>query len=275
MQVGRYNRLQIERESDHGLYLSDRKGEEVLLPNRYVPKSWRLGELLEVFVHLDSEDRLVATTQNPLITLNQFACLKVKDVNKFGAFMDWGLPKDLFVPFKEQSKRMQVGEDWVVYLYADEATDRLAASAKLSKFFSETTEALEENEEVSLLPYQKTELGWNCVVNNQFTGLLFDSEIHQHIGRGKRLKGFVKAIREDGKLDLALQKQGYDAVEPITEMILLRLAQRDGFLALSDKSPSEAIMKEFEVSKKLFKKAIGALYKQRKIDISKDGITLR
>ena len=274
IELGQYNLLTANRKTEHGYYLVDDKNEEVLLPNKYVPEYLSEGEQIDVFVYLDSEERLIATNLAPKIKLYEYSYLKVVDVNDFGAYLDWGLEKDLFCPFREQNKEMKVGESYVVYMYLDGRTDRLVASGNYSKFLENEEIKLNEGEEVDLLICEKTDLGYNAIINSTYLGLIYENEIFKAIDIGDKIKGFVKCVREDDKIDLSLQKQGYENVEPNANMILKSLKKNDGFLPLNDKSSPEEIKKTLEISKKVFKKAIGSLYKDRVIRIETDGIYL-
>ena len=274
IQLGEYNRLKIVRQTDNGVYLTDEEGSgEVLLPNKFVPDAWAAGDVLEVFIFRDSEDRLTATTAKPLIKLNEFACLQVRDVNDFGAFLNWGLDKDLLVPFREQPGKMIPGNWYVVHLYLDEQTNRLAASGRYQKFFQKLIR-LQAGEEVDLLIDNQTELGYNVIINNRYRGLIYTNEIFERLRRGDRRKGFVKQVREDGKIDVTLQKTGFAKLEPNAEKILAQLKANQGYLLLTDKSAPEDIAAALRMSKKTFKSAIGTLYKQRLIRIEEDGIYL-
>lgn len=274
IKLGKYNTLTAARETANGIYLKDEKGQEVLLPNKLVPKDLELGQQLEVFVYNDSEDRPTATTQQPKIQLNQFGYLKVNEVNRFGAFLDWGLDKDLMVPFKEQAKKMEEGRWYFVYLYLDEETNRLAASAKLSRFFKNKEVDLQVGQEVDLLINFRTDLGVNVIINNRYKGLIYKNDIFQQIRPGDRCKGYIKLIRPDKKIDVTLRQEGYGKVPDGAHKIIEKLKQHDGFLALSDKSDPEEIYAQLGMSKKTFKKAIGGLYKRRMIRIEKDGVYL-
>ena len=276
MKVGEYNTLKILRGTGVGMYLGDDEGNDVLLPHKYIPENAVIGEDIEVFIYRDSEDRLIATNLKPLILLNQFAVLEVVAVTGIGAFLDWGLEKDLFVPFKEQNHKLQTGQ-WVpVYLYLDTQTDRLVASAKVNKFFkNDQIENLEIGQEVDLMVFERTDLGHNVVINNLYKGLVFENETFRRIAWGDNLKGFIKNIREDGKIDVSLQPIGFRKyIEPAAQQILDKLKQNNGILHLSDKSDPIEVMEILEMSKKSFKKAIGGLYKDKKIDILTDSIVI-
>jgi predicted RNA-binding protein (virulence factor B family) len=276
MKVGEYNTLKILRGTGVGMYLGDDEGNDVLLPHKYIPENAVIGEDIEVFIYRDSEDRLIATNLKPLILLNQFAVLEVVAVTGIGAFLDWGLEKDLFVPFKEQNHKLQTGQ-WVpVYLYLDTQTDRLVASAKVNKFFkNDQIENLEIGQEVDLMVFERTDLGHNVVINNLYKGLVFENETFRRIAWGDNLKGYIKNIREDGKIDVSLQPIGFRKyIEPAAQQILDKLKQNNGILHLSDHSDPIEIMEVLEMSKKSFKKAIGGLYKDKKINILTDSIVI-
>ena len=274
MQIGKYNRLPIVKEVEFGLYLDGGEKGEVLLPRRYMPGSFEIGDELEVFVYLDSEQRPVATTQKPYVTVGEFACLRVAWVNRYGAFLDWGLMKDLLVPFREQKATMEVDKVYPVYVYWDELSQRIVASAKLDKFLKTENIDCQPNEEVDLLIVQKTDLGYKAIVNNHHWGMLFHNQVFRPLERGDRMKGYIKEIRPDGKIDLQLEPSGYDKIEPLAERILSALEENGGYLPLSDKSPADAIARQFGCSKKSYKQAIGALFRERKVLISPDGISL-
>ncbi len=252
----------------------DDEGNDVLLPNRYVPAGAKIGDILKVFVYKDSEDRLICTTTVPLVQLNQFAYLRAKDVNKFGAFMDWGLEKDLMVPYKEQLQRMVAGKSYLIHLFLDPKSDRLVATAKLKKHFKNDELNLSELEEVDLLIGNENEFGYTVVVKGRFQGQIYHNEIFTDILPGDRIKGFVKKIREDNKLDISLQKVGLVQLEDAAAIVYEQLKENDGFLSLHDKSDPSDIQFQLEMSKKNFKRAIGILYKKRLIEIQEDGIKL-
>ena len=274
MEVGLKNNLRVDRFTDPGAYLLDDENNEVLLPNKYIPEGLKEGEDLEVFVYLDSEDRIIATTLEPYVYLNSFACLKVKDVNNIGAFLDWGLEKDLFVPFKEQGKKLEIGQDVVVFMYKDFQTDRLVASTKLDSFVLNDECELEEGQEVDLLIANRTDLGRNAIIDNEYIGLIYKNEIFQDLYIGDKIKGYVKKIREEGKIDIALQKQGVQNIDDASQKVLTILKDNNGSMEVSDKSAPEEIKALFSMSKKSFKKAIGSLYKSKIIKIEDNKITL-
>ncbi len=272
--LGEYNLLRIDRILPQGAYLVDEEGNDVLLPNKYMSEDAKVDDEVEVFVYNDSEDRLIATNLKPKITLNEFAFLKVKDVNRFGAFMDWGLEKEILVPFSEQNQRMEIDRWYIVRLFLDEQSNRLVASNKLNKFIETDFISVEVGEEVDLLVIERSELGYTLIINNVHRGLAFANETFRELNVGDTLTGFVKNIREDGKIDISLQKQGYENVEPSAMQILDLLKEKNGFLPLTDKSEPEAIYSALQMSKKTFKKAIGGLYKRKLIRLSQEGIYL-
>ncbi|MCE7039684.1 S1 RNA-binding domain-containing protein [Dyadobacter sp. CY312] len=272
--IGKYNNLTIERLTSVGMFLSDVEGEEVLLPNQYLTDEMQVDDTIRVFVYLDSEDRPVATTETPKIIRNEFASLQVKDVSEYGAFMDWGLIKDLFVPFREQSVPMQIGEWHVVFLYLDQKSSRLIASTKIDRFLENDRLKVAEGDQVDLLVWQKTDLGYNAIVNQYHKGLIYHNEVFRDLKPGDSLKGYIKKIRPENKLDISLQKTGGEHIEPSAQLILEELKKADGFLNLSDGSSPEDIYKTLQISKKVFKKAIGGLYKQGIIRIADEGIYL-
>lgn len=271
--LGKYNTLKIARETKVGLYLTDGT-EDILLPNKYVPDEYEIGDELIVFVYLDQEERPVATTLEPYVYLNDFAYLRVNYTNQFGAFMDWGLEKDLFVPFREQARPMEKGKRYLVFMYLDEKSNRLVGSSKLDQFLSNDTITVEEGEEVDLIVSHITDLGINVIINEQHKGLMYKNEVYEDLRTGNRLKGYIKTIRPDKKIDVTLNKTGAEGIEPNAEIILDELRANRGFLRLNDESHPEDIKTVLRMSKKSFKKAIGSLYKQRLIDIKEDGIYL-
>lgn len=274
IKLGKVNRLTVVKKVDFGMYLDGREAGEILLPARYVPEDCKVGDELDVFIYLDNEERLVATTQMPLAQVGDFAYLQVAWVNRYGAFLDWGLMKDLFVPFREQKMKMQKGMRYIVYVHVDEETFRLVASAKVEQFLSEGIPPYHEGDDVDILVWQKTALGFKVIVDNRFAGLIYDSELFRELHVGDRLKAYVKQIRPDGKLDIALQKQGKGAVDDFSEILLDYLHKHGGRTVLGDKSPAEEIYSVFGVSKKVFKKAVGDLYKRRLITVSEQGLSL-
>jgi len=274
MKIGQFNTLKIDRDTQVGLFLTDGK-EDVLLPNKYVPKVFEIGEEITVFVYLDHEERPVATTLVPYIFLNEFALLRVNYVNQIGAFMDWGMEKDILVPFKEQARPMEKGKRYLVYLYLDEKTNRLVASSKTNQFLNNENVTFEKNEEVDLIISHITEIGINVIINQKHKGLVYKDEVYDDsIRTGDKMKGYIKTIRPDGKIDVSLRIQGFESIEPNSEIILNELRASRGFLRLNDNSNPEDIKTVLKMSKKTFKKAIGLLYKEKIIEIKEDGIHL-
>ncbi|MBX2953753.1 MAG: GntR family transcriptional regulator [Leadbetterella sp.] len=276
MEVGKYNTLQVLRATSVGLYLGDTEGNDVLLPHKYIPENIEMGQELEVFIYRDSEDRLIATTLTPAILCDQFAILEVVATSSIGAFLDWGLEKDLFVPFKEQNHKLQTGQ-WVpVYLYLDEETDRLVASARINKFFRNQDHIdLEENQKVDILVFEKTDLGYNVIINNRYKGLIYENEIFRRLAWGDQTTGYIKTIREDGKIDVSLQPLGFlNARDEHTRIILEKLETNGGILHLSDTSDPIDIQEQLGMSKKAFKKAIGGLYRDGLITLGEASITV-
>ncbi|WJS93725.1 S1-like domain-containing RNA-binding protein [Flavobacterium johnsoniae] len=280
LEIGNYNTLTILRDTKVGLFLgnpeSDPEGiHDVLLPNKYVPKVFEIGEELIVFVYLDHEQRPVATTLVPYILLNEFALLRVNYINNVGAFMDWGMEKDILVPFKEQARPMEKGKRYLVYLYMDKQTNRLVASSKTNQFLSNDQLTVEKGEEVDLIVSHITDMGINVIINEQHKGLLYKDEVYDDsIRTGDRMRGYIKNIRPDNKIDVAIQAQGFESIEPNAEKILSELRASRGFLRLNDNSHPEDIKTVLKMSKKSFKKAIGSLYKEKLIEIKEDGIYL-
>jgi predicted RNA-binding protein (virulence factor B family) len=274
MKIGQFNTLTINRDTQVGLFLTDGK-EDVLLPNKYVPKVFEIGEEITVFVYLDHEERPVATTLVPYIFLNEFALLRVNYTNQIGAFMDWGMEKDILVPFKEQARPMEKGKRYLVYLYMDEKTNRLVASSKTNQFLNNENVTLEKNEEVDLIISHITEIGINVIINQKHKGLVYKDEVYDDsIRTGDKMKGYIKTIRPDGKIDVSLRILGFENIEPNSEIILNELRASRGFLRLNDNSNPEDIKTVLKMSKKTFKKAIGLLYKEKLIEIKEDGIHL-
>jgi len=273
LQIGVYHTLKIDRETKVGLFLVNAT-DDVLLPNKYVPNDFELGDDLTVFVYLDHEERPVATTLKPLITLNSFAVLKVNYINKFGAFLNWGMEKDLFVPFKEQARPMEKDKRYIVTMYLDKQTGRLAASSKINQFLDKEPLDIEVGQEVDLMVSHITEIGINVIINGKFRGLAYQNEVFETVSPGYKTKGYIKTIRPDGKIDVSFQKQGFEAIDDSSQQVLEALKQNDGVLRLNDNSHPEEIKSVLKMSKKTFKKAIGSLYKQKLIDINNEGIQL-
>ncbi len=275
IEIGVNNELTILRSTSVGLYLGDEQGEDVLLPNKYCPEEYEIGDKIDVFVYLDYAERKVATNIIPKIKLHEFALLKTTSVENVGAFMDWGLEKELMVPFKEQRQNMEEGRWYVVYLDIDEKTDRLYATNKIEKRLQNEDLTVEQGDEIDLLVYTKSELGYSLIINNKHKGLVFDNEVFKELNIGDKLKGYVKEIREDNKIDVSLAPVGYSNYNDVNaNMILDKLNQNEGFIGINDKSSPHEIYDEFGISKKAFKKAVGALYKNRDLLIESKGIRL-
>jgi len=272
--IGKRNKLEVVKLVDFGVYLDGDQYDDILLPKRYVPKDTELGDVLDVFIYLDSEDKLIATTLTPKVMLNELARLKVVSVTSAGAFLDWGLPKDLFVPFSEQQQTMEEGRSYMVYVFMDEETERLAGSSKLNRYIGKGAHSLQRGDKVELVVTQRTDLGYVAAIDYTQWGVLFHSELFRPLRIGQKISGYIKRVRDDGKIDLSLQKIGYDKVDDLSKKIINVLRAEGGFLALSDKSPASAIYEKFGVSKNAFKMTIGTLYKQRKIVIKREGISL-
>ncbi len=275
MKLGKINRLKVNRITQFGTYLVDEENNEVMLPDDYQDDDVELDELIDVFIYLNSEDQYAASSEIPLIETNKFAYLQVKDVNRVGAFMDIGISKDLLVPYAEQTEEMRVGNYYLVFMFIDEETDRLVGSCKENEFTFVDEIDVEVGDEVDLLLYRKTDLGIHAIINNLYKGLIFHSDVHKDVELGEKIIGFVKNIREDGKIDLLLEPLGYrKSIDPTSEIILSKLVEANGQLFFTDKSSPESIKDMFGLSKKAFKRGIGNLYKQKKIAILKESIRL-
>ncbi|MDH0339368.1 CvfB family protein [Metapseudomonas otitidis] len=273
--IGRFNSLPVAKHTDFGLYLDGGAEGEILLPRRYVPKDQpcEVGDWLNVFVYLDSEDRLIATTQKPKVQVGGFASLKVVEINRIGLFLDWGLPKDLLLPHSEEKRPLQVGDYCVVHVYLDRSR-RITATARLDRYLDTTPARYSVGQEVDLLVVEQTDMGFKAIIEDRHWGLIHRNEVFKFLRSGMREKGYIREIRPDGKIALSLQPQGQAASSDLAERILERLRAEGGRLALSDKSPPEVITQMFNVSKGNFKKAIGGLYKRGEIVIHEDGIEL-
>ncbi len=273
VEIGQFNNLTIDKLVDFGAFLDGGRYGRILLPKRYLPAGKQVGDTLRVFIYLDSEDQLIATTETPKLVRGACACLKVKDVNRYGAFLDWGLPKDLMVPFKEQNKPMELGRSYVVTLYLDNQ-ERLVASSRLSRHIPETSRYLKPQQPVSLLVCGRTELGYKVVIEGNCLGLLFRDDAFKPLKYGQQVQGYVKDVRPDGKVDVSLQLPPIQQREQLTEQIIANLRANGGHSPLTDSSAPDDIYHVYSVSKKTYKKAIGQLYKERRIEIGDDGITL-
>ncbi len=271
VQVGQYNRLIVDRIKDAGAYLNDGK-EGILLPKRFVPRGTKPGDELTVFVYHDSENRLIATTQHPHAVVGDFALMKVVGLSPHGAFLDWGLMKDLLVPKSKQISPMRLGGEYLVHLYIDEQTGRIAASQYIEHLLSNDELTVKEKDAVELIVYRKTEIGYSVIINKKHIGLLYFDEVFRELNIGDKADGFIKTIRPDHKIDVVLGKQGYQKVDDETETILRLLDQHNGYLPYHDKSDPDDIYRVFGMSKKTFKMTVGKLYKERKIELTKTGI---
>ena len=274
IKLGDYNTLKIVKSVDFGLYLDGGNAGEILLPTRYVPKNAKIGDELEVCIYLDQDEKLVATTLHPLAKVGDIACLEVAWVNEYGAFLNWGLMKDLFCPFREQKMRMQKGYHYVVYIKEDEESHRLIATAKVDKYLYSDRPPYKHGDAVDILIWQKTDLGFKAIVDNHYQGLIYEDQIFQPLHTGDRMTAYVDHIRQDNKIDITLQPTGRRQTEEFSEVLLRYLQENDGHCDLGDKSPSELIADRFKVSKKVYKKAVGDLYRRRLITISDNGIDL-
>ena len=273
--IGTLNALRVVKATYSGVFLDAGALGEILLPQQYVPDTCRTGELLTVFLYTDSEDRPIATTQSPLATVGDFALLKVVAETPVGAFLDWGLPKDLLVPFREQNTPMRKGRSYIVRVYLDERSQRVVASAKLDRFLSDTATDLHAGQEVELFVCTWTTLGRKVIINRSHWGLLHSSDIYQPLHRGQRLTGFVKTVREDRKVDVCLHKPGYGKVQDVSAAIMDALEQHGGRIPVTDRSTPECIGQWFGVSKKTYKKALGALYKRRLVTLTDTQVSLK
>jgi predicted RNA-binding protein (virulence factor B family) len=281
VKIGDFNRLKVKELARRegygpifGVYLEGGREGDILMPQKYVPEGVKPGDEIDCFVYLDQEERLVATTEKPLAKVGDFAWLKCSWVNEYGAFLDWGITKNLFCPFREQKKRMEVGNSYIVHIHVDEESYRLMASAKVEHYLSHDTPSYKTNDEVDLLIWQKTDLGFKVIVDNKFGGLVYQDQIFQYIHSGDRLKGYVAQVRADGKLDITLQPTGRRETEDFAQTLLQWLKDNGGECPLGDKSDAEDIKRMFQVSKKTFKRAVGALYKQHLIVLEGNGFRL-
>lgn len=275
IELGKTNKLQILKQVDFGMYLDGgEQAGEILLPAKYVPEGVGIGDFIDVFLYLDQEERLVATTEKPFAQVGDFAYLEVAWVNNYGAFLDWGLMKDLFVPFREQKKKMQKDNSYIVHIHLDPESYRIMASAKIERFLDSSFPKYRAGDEVDILVWQKTDLGLKVIVDNRFAGLLYDDQVFKPLHTGDKAKAYVSQVRPDGKIDLLLSRPGIAAAKDFSDELLQYLKVNGGHTVLGDKSPAEDIYEVFGVSKKVFKKAVGDLYKRRLIAIDPDGIKL-
>lgn len=275
-EIGKYNTLEVIKQKDFGVYLDAGELGEILLPKRYCPEDLEIGERIRVFIYLDTDDYLIATTEDPYALVGEFAMLKVSAVNDVGAFLDWGLSKDVLLPFSEQRQRpVEVGKRYLVRLYLDKNTNRIVASTKIDKFLDNTKPRYKQGEEVQLIVANRTDLGQKAIINNEHWGMIFRSDILKTIYPGQKFKGYIKEVRADGKINLSMQKPGYAKVVDTAGQILEMLNDQDGYITVNDKSSPEVIYKLFGISKKAFKMAVGALLKQGKITIEPGGLRLK
>ena len=275
LQLGRTNRMTVARKVDFGLYLNGGPTGDILLPKRYAPKGIAVGDEIDVFIYLDQDERPIATTQQPKAMVGDFACLRVAWVNEHGAFLDWGLMKDVFCPFGEQKVKMEKDNYYMVYIHLDDESYRIVATAKIEKHLSREMPKMNRNDKVTALVWQQTELGYKVIVNNMFRGMIYKDQIFKPLRIGQKVEAYVSNVREDGKIDVALQMQGRKQTLSFSEQLHEYLFCHDGYCPFTDKTPAEDIYREFNVSKKVFKKAVGDLYKQRIISIAPDGIELK
>jgi uncharacterized protein len=274
MEIGKINTLAVLRETEVGLHVGDEQGNEALVPVSLLTSRHPVGSRMDVFIYTDAENRLVASPAKPYAQLHDFVYLRVTDVQEFGAFMDWGLEKDLFVPYSQQDEKMKVDEFYVVYIYLDEKTNRMVASSRIDNFVSNENMALEVGQQVDLLVYNESPLGFSAIINNKHKGLIYHNDIYQEVFIGDELKGYVKTIRPDKLIDLSFQKSGFKNVLDSTDVVIEAIEKNNGFLNLHDKSSPEEISVRLSMSKATFKKAIGILYRQRKVLIKPEGVYL-
>lgn len=275
-EIGKYNTLEVIKERDFGVYLDAGDLGEILLPKRYCPDDLDVGDRIRVFIYLDTEDQLIATTETPLSIVGEFAMLKISEVNDIGAFMDWGLPKDVLLPFSEQKNRpVEVEKRYLVHLYLDNHTNRIVASTKIDRFLDNTPPKYKGGQEVQLVVANRTDLGQKVIVNHEHWGMIFKSDILKSIYPGQKFKGYIKEVRPDGKINISMQQPGYSKVVDTTDKILKMMEEQDGFITVNDKSSPETIFQLFGISKKAFKKSVGALLKQGKITTEPGGLRLK
>ncbi len=273
-QVGRFNKLEVVKEVDFGVYLDGGELGTILLPQRYMPEDCELGDWVDVFLYFDSEDLLIATTEKPRVEVGRCEMLKVIDINNAGAFMDWGLPKDLLVPYSEQLKPMEVGYSYVVYVFHDQDSDRIAASTRLQDYLAEESVWIKPRQAVDLLIAGRTDLGYKAVINDQYLGLIFRDDAFRPLKVGERLPGFIKGIRTDGKIDLVISQGTLQGDHDLGEQIIESLRASGGVSTLTDKSAPDEIYRAFKVSKKKYKQALGSLYRSKRILLSPEKIQL-
>ncbi len=274
LEIGKLNNLRIVKKVDFGIYLDGGVDGEILMPKRYVPENCEIDDEIEVFIYRDSEDRLIATSETPKACVGEFAFLEVAAVTTVGAFLDWGLPKDILVPYSEQAHQMEKGRSYVVYIYLDKESKRIIASSKIHKFLNNIPPQFDVNQEVDVMIIGKTDIAYQAIINHTYTGVLYKNEVFKDIKQGQKLRAFIKKVRDDEKIDLSLEKQGFENKDAISEKILECLKDNQGFLSLNDKSAPEEIYSILQMSKRNFKQAIGNLYKKRLVVIENNGIRL-
>jgi len=275
IKLGQYNTLRVTKFVDYGLYLDNENEGEILLPKRYMPDDIEIDDTLKVFIYADSDDTLIATTETPLAFVGEASYLRVAEVNKVGAFLDWGLKKDVLVPFAEQHREMEVGRSYIVYLYIDKFAERIVASSKINKFIKDDSQGCyQEKQAVDLMIAGKTDLGYKAIINNAHFGVLYESDVFQQLRFGQKIKGFIKTVRDDNKIDLTLQLNDQSSRKSLADKIIAHLKENEGESSLTDKSSPEDIYKQYAVSKSNYKKALGGLYKKRLIHIDKTCIRL-
>ncbi len=275
LEIGKHTTLKVDRFQTPGAFLVNENEDDILLPNKYVPSNLKIGDEIKVFIYLDGEERPVATTLDPAIHLNEFAVLKANHITKIGAFMDWGLEKDLLIPFREQMSKIQEGKKYLVHLLLDNQTNRLFGTTKLDKYLNDEQITFKIKDEVDLIIWTRSDLGTKVIINKKFHGLLFNNEVFQELELGQHIKGYIKKVRSDGKIDVSLEKISYKNIEPNSQKVLQLLEKNNGFIALNDHSDPALIKSYLGISKKSFKKAIGSLYKKRMIAIEKKGIRIK
>jgi len=271
IEIGKVNNLRVKTQLDFGYKLDGNEKGDILLPIRYAPKGLKVGNTIDVFIYNDSEN-LMATTEKPYAQVGEFALLRTAIVNEYGAFMDWGLPKNVLVPFSEQKVKIELDRSYIVYIYLDDLSQRVAASARLSNYLDNVPPQYKYNEEVDIMIQSKVDLGYKVIINNLHSGMLYDNELFEQLHVGQKTKAYIKKIREDEKIDLSLYKPGYEKIDDMAQKVFDIIEQHGGFLGVTDKSSPELISNYFNISKKNFKKSIGSLYKNKLITIEEDGI---
>jgi len=275
IEIGKINSLRVVKFVDFGAYLDGQEKGEILIPKRYIPLTVQVDDIIDVFIYTDSDDRIIATTEKPFAKVDEFAFLKVTSVNKVGAFLDWGLLKDLLVPFSEQKQTLEEGKSYIVRLFLDKLTERVAATTKIDKYLNTELPTYQPDDEVEILIHSQTDIGYKAIIENKFWGILYENEVFRTLKRGQRLTAYIKKVRTDGKIDLNLDKPGFEKIDDLTDRIIEKLKTNNGFIGVTDKSSPETIYGMFGASKKTYKKAIGSLFKQRLIEITEDGIRLK